>query len=116
MTTIQHFRIGRVYNKHGISDYYHRTGNDGSEWFSGIGVAASFAIYSDAWNKAAQLKERVPCIMGGAPITYEVEEFTPRIAQARPFASQEDLELFTALVMGRSPLTPGKKLLKHLTR
>lgn len=68
--------IGRVYNRHGVSDYYAGMDENGVPMFSGkkSKLLVKYANHNTAYGMTIRLKKLLPTIMGGFPASYEVVE------------------------------------------
>jgi hypothetical protein len=65
--------IGRVCNRHGVSDYYAGKDN-GEHCFMGKPKAQVFTNHNTAYGMAIRLKRLLPTIIGGFPASYKVIE------------------------------------------
>lgn len=72
--TNPNYIIGRVYNRHGASDYYAGKDDDGQIIFTGKGGALVYTNHNTAYGMTIRLKRLLPTIMGGHPASYEVVE------------------------------------------
>ncbi len=70
------YAIGRVYNRHGVSDYYIGNDEKGTPMFSGKNSpqVVEYTNHNTAYGMTIRLKRLLPTIMGGAPASYEVVE------------------------------------------
>jgi hypothetical protein len=70
------YAIGRVYNRHGVSDYYIGNDEDGTPMFSGKKHprVAKYTNHNTAYGMTIRLKRLLPTIIGGFPASYEVME------------------------------------------
>lgn len=68
--------IGRVYNKHGVADYYIGNDENGVPMFAGKKSPAivKYTNQNTAYGMTIRLKRLLPTIMGGAPASYQVVE------------------------------------------
>lgn len=66
--------IGRVYNRHGVSDYYMGKDDKFVAAFSSKSKAYIFTNRNTAYGMTIRLKRLLPTIMGGFPASYEVVE------------------------------------------
>ncbi len=71
------YAIGRVYNKHGISDYFNswdESGDKKTPCFTGKGAMVKFHSFTVALQTADDCKLATPAIIGGFPCHYHVVE------------------------------------------
>lgn len=70
------YLIGRIYNKHGVADYYMGMDDKGIPMFAGKNSPqlVKYTNQNTAYGMTIRLKRLLPTIMGGAPASYKVIE------------------------------------------